>query len=189
MMRKVTLAALIVLALLTVFSLALNGVVIYALLRFARLGQESIATARTLLAAVGEETFEYNFEIDEEFPFQTTVPINDEFTVPFKSTIPINTTVTVPLNLGITTYNLTVPINTVFPMDMEFTVPISMTMDVDLTVPISMAVPVEIPVAGTPFVAYLEEVDDELADLERSMSDPLGLGFDPLQLAEDWFGE
>ena len=187
-MRKGYLAALIVLAFLTVFSLALNGVVIYALLRFARIGQESIATARALLTAVGEERFEYTFEFEDEFPFQTTVPVNEEFTVPFNSTIPINTVVSVPLNLGITTYNLQVPINTVFPMDMEFTVPVSMTMDVDLTVPISMSVPVEILISETPFVRYLEEIDAELTDIEQSMSDPLGMGIDPLQLAEEYLG-
>ena len=187
-MRKGYLVALIVLALLTVLSLALNGVVIYALLRFARIGADTLGTARTLLADVGDETFAYDFEINDEFPFRTTVPVNDEFTVPFNSTIPINTTVTVPLNLGFTTYNLKVPINTVFPMDMEFTVPVSMTMDVDVTVPIEMVVPVEIPVGETPLVGYIEQADAELEELELLVRDPLGLGVDPLQLAEQWFG-
>ena len=188
-MKKGYLAVLIVLSLLTVLSLALNGVVIYALMRFARIGRETIAEARTVLAAVGDEEFVYNFTFDDEFPVKTSVPINDEFTVPFKTTIPINTTVTVPLNLGITTYNLKIPINTVFPMDMEFTVPISMTMDIDMSVPVSMEVPVEIAIRDTPFVTYLSNVDVTLDDLEQQMSDPLGWGFDPLQLAEKYLGK
>jgi len=187
-MKKGYLAALIVLGLLTVFSLAINGVVIYALLRFARIGEEALGEGRALLAAVRDETFAYDFQIDEEFPIKTSVPINDEFTVPFKTTIPINTTVEVPLNLGITTYNLRVPINMVFPLDMEFTVPISMTMDVDMSVPISMEVPVEIAVGDTPFATYLADMAQTLDELEDQISDPLGIGIDPLQLAEDYLG-
>jgi hypothetical protein len=188
-MRKGTIAALIALGVLTVLSLVLNGVVIVALLRFARIGQEALAQGRTMLAAVRDETFAYNFAIDEEFPVKTTVPVEDEFTVPFQSTIPVNTTVTVPIDLGFMTYNLRVPINTVFPLDMEFTVPVSMSMDVDISVPISMEVPVEIRVDETPFAGYLLEMEETLDDLEHQMSDPLGVGVDPLQLAEDYLGK
>jgi hypothetical protein len=184
-MNKGYLAALIVLALLTVLSLALNAIAISALLRFDRIGRETLASARQLLAGIEDETFTYTFRIEDEFPFQTTVPINDKFTVPLKTTIPINTTVAVPINLGFTTYNLKVPINTVFPLDMEFTVPVSMTMEVDVTVPIDMEVPVEIAVSDTPFVRYLSDVKTTLDELEQEMGDPLGLGVDLQKLTEE----
>jgi hypothetical protein len=180
-MHKGVLAALIVLGVLTAISLAINGVVIYALLRLGHIGQEALAQGRALLASVSNETFSYDFEVNDEFPIKTSVPINDEFTVPFNTTIPINQTLTVPLDLGITTYNLNIPLNMNFPVDMVITVPISMTMDVDMSVPVEMAVPVEIAVGDTPFAGYLSDMELALDGLERQMADPLGIGINPLR--------
>ena len=55
-MGKVYTVALIILAVLTAISLALNAIVISALLRFDRLGRDVLASARDLLAGIEDET-------------------------------------------------------------------------------------------------------------------------------------
>ena len=164
------LIALIMLSLLTLLSLALNGVAIVGLLRAQEIGLATVRQTRATLDALRDDTISYTFKLDEEFPFKTTFPVDEEFTVPVQTTIPVNTTVVVPLDLGFTTYNLTVPINTVFPLDMEFTVPVSMAMDVDITVPLEMEIPVEIAFAETAMIGYLDEADAMLEQLENEIT-------------------
>lgn len=168
-------ALMIALVVLTLLSLAANAALIFSLLEARQVALTTIADARGMLADITGETFTYTFKINEEIPFQSTFPVEEEFTVPFNSVIPINTTVAVPIDLGFTTYNLRVPINMSFPIDMEFTVPISMAMDVDVTVPIEMEVPVEIPMAEIPLVRYVYEFDAKLAKLEQQLQNPLNL--------------
>lgn len=174
-MKKMYLIALIVLLVLVLFVLALNGVLIFGMMRAQQSALVTLNDVRSVLNGISHGTFSYAFAFQDEIPFQTTFPVNEEFTVPVQTTIPVNTTVVVPINLGFTSYNLRVPINTVFPLDMEFTVPVSMTMDVDVTVPVDMEVPIEVSLAETPLVGYLDELDASLSELEAALADPLGL--------------
>jgi hypothetical protein len=82
----------------------------------------------------------------------------------------------VPIDLGITSYNLQVPIRTVVPVDLTFTVPVSKTVEISTTVPLQVDVPIEIPIADTPLVGYLEELDAALARLEEKVANPLAGG-------------
>jgi hypothetical protein len=52
-----------------------------------------------------------------------------------------------------------------------------------------MDFPVEIAVADTPFAGYLADMGATLDKLEREMADPLGIGVDPLRLAEEYLGK
>ena len=175
-MKKGYLIALIALAVLTLLSLALNGVVIFGLLQAREIALVIIADARAVVSSIGDETFSYTFEVKQEIPIAASIPFNEEITVPVQATIPISTTVVVPIDLGITTYNLEVPIRTLIPVDLEFSVPVSKTVDIATTVPLDVDVPIEIPIADTPLVGYLEELDMALARLEEKMADPLGEG-------------
>ena len=174
-MKKRYSIALILLAVLTLISLAVNAAIIVALLRAQQAAQVMVADTRSILIDIGDETFSYVFKIDEEIPFKTVFPFKDEFTVPVQTTIPINTTIVVPIDLGITTYNLKVPINMVFPVDMEFTVPIDMEIPVDITVPVSMEVPIDIPLRDLPLIEHLDRMDTMLGQVEDLMTDPFGL--------------
>ena len=172
-MKKGYQVVLIVLALLTLLSLALNGVIIYGLLRAREIVLATVADARTIVTGVGDDTFSYTFEVREEIPVAASVPFNEQITVPIETTIPISTTVVVPINLGITSYDLQVPIRTIVPLNLEFTVPVSKTVDIATTVPLAVDVPVEIPIADTPLVDYLEGLDKDLEQLEEKLANPL----------------
>jgi hypothetical protein len=166
--------ALIVLAVLTLLSLALNGAVIFGLLWARQIALSTTADARAMVTGIGDETFSYTIEVRQEIPVAASVPFHEEITVPVKTTIPIDTTVVVPIDLGITTYNLEVPIRTLVPVDLAFTVPISQTVDIRTTVPLELDVPIEIPLADTPLVGYLEKIDAALARFGEKLAQPLG---------------
>ena len=164
---------LVVLTVLTLASLALNGAVIYGLWQAREIALATVADARTIVAGIGDETFSYTFEVEKEIPVAARVPFREEITVPVQTTVPISTTVVVPIDLGITSYDLKVPIRTLVPINLEFTVPVSKTIDVATTVPLDLDVPIEIPIADTPLVGYMEDLDEDLAKLEEKLANPL----------------
>jgi len=172
-MKKGTVVVLILLAVLTLISLALNGAVIFGLLEARETALSTVAGTRAIVADVGDETFSYTFKLNQEIPIAASVPFSEEITVPVKMTIPISTTVVVPIDLRFTSYNLQVPIRTLIPVDVEFTVPISKTIDVATMVPLDLDVPIEIPIADTPLAGYLEGLDEDLAKLEEKLANPL----------------
>jgi hypothetical protein len=168
-MRKGYLIALIVLTVLTLPSLMLNAMTVVELLWWRQYILAEIDDTRAIVRGIGEDTFSYTFEVDQEIPVAANIPFSQEVTVPINTTVPVNTTVVVPIDLGFTTYNLTVPINSVFPVDMEVTVPISQTVGIVTTVPMDIDVPIEIVIADTPLIGYLEEVDATLADVAAQL--------------------
>jgi len=176
-MKKGYLIVLIILAVGTLSSLALNGVVIFGLLRARRItleaqqvAQDTVTETRAVITGIGEDTFAYTVELEQEIPIATSIPFEEEITVPINTTIPINTTVVVPIDLGITSYDLQVPIRTIIPVDLEVVVPISQTVDVATTVPLDVDIPIEIPIADTPLVGYMEELDAALARLGEGLT-------------------
>jgi len=190
-MKKGYLITLIVLAALTLLSLALNGVVIFGLLQARQIALDAVtgaratvADTRALVTGIGDDTFSYTFKMQQEIPIAANIPFNEEVTVPINMTIPINTTVVVPINAGLLgTFDIDVPVRTIIPVNREFTVPISQTVNISTTVPLDVDVPIEIPLAETPLAGYLEELDavlarleETLAHLEEKLTDPLGRG-------------
>jgi hypothetical protein len=190
-MKKNYAVALILLTILTLLSLILNGVVIYGLVRARQIALEAqqtalntVTDARSIVTGVGDDTFSYTFKVQQEIPVNASIPFNDEITVPIRTTIPVSTVVIIPVNAGLLgTFDVDVPIRTVFPVDLNITFPVSQTIDVATTVPLDVAVPIEIPLAETPLVGYIEELDTGLARLEnailqieRWLKDPLYSG-------------
>jgi hypothetical protein len=191
---------LIVLAVVTLFLLALNGAFIYGLLRARQIALKTVADARATATGIGDKTFCYTFEIHKEIPVAASVPFHEQVTVPVQMTVPISTSVvvpvqttapiktsvvvpidlgttsynrTVPIDLGVISYNLTVPISIVVPIDLEFSVPVSKTVDIATTVPVDLVLPIEVPIADTPLIGYLENLDAYLAKLEEKLANPL----------------
>jgi hypothetical protein len=169
-MRRGYVVVLIVLTVLMLLLLALNAMAIAELLWWRQYALTEIANTRATVTGIGEDTFSYTFELDQEIPVAASIPFSQEITVPIKTTVPVNTTVVVPVDLGFTTYNLSVPINTVFPVDMEVTVPFSQTVDIVTTVPMDIDVPIEIVIADTPLLGYLDEIDATLADIATQLN-------------------
>ena len=176
-MKKGYLIALIVLAVLTLLSLTLNGVVILSLLRAQQIGLSTVADARALVTGIGDATFSYTIEVDQEIPVVADIPFYEEVTVPVNTTIPINTTVVIPIRAGLLgDFDIDVPIRTVIPVDLEFTVPVSQTVNIATTVTLDVDVPVEIPLNETPLAGHLEELDAALARIEARLERPFGGG-------------
>ena len=174
-MKKSYLIALIVLAVLTLLSLTLNVVVILGLLQARQIALDTVTDARAILTGVGDETFSYTFELDQEIPVAASVPFHEDITVPVHTTLPISTVVVIPINAGLLgTFDIDVPIYTVIPVDLEFTVPVSKTVVIATTVPLNVDVPIEIPISETPLVGYLEELDAALARIEAWLEQPVG---------------
>ncbi|HEY72773.1 MAG: hypothetical protein B6I35_07570 [Anaerolineaceae bacterium 4572_32.2] len=170
-MKKGYLIILILLTMLTVCSLALNGVVIVGLLRAQRIALDAqqtaldaVSDARTIVTGISDGTFSYTLTVEQEIPIATTIPFNEEVSVPIHTTIPISTTVVIPINAGLLgTFSIDVPIRAIIPVDLEFTVPISQSVDIATTVPLDVDVPINIPLAETPLIDYMDEVDAALA--------------------------
>ena len=191
-MKKIYTIVLVILTLLTLISLTLNGVIIFGLLRAQEIALEvrqttlnTVTDARSIVTGVGDDTFAYTLEVEQEVPIAASVPFDEVVVIPVNTVIPIDTTVTVPIDLGITTYDLDVPIQTIVPVDLEFAVPISQTVDIATTVLLDVDVPIEIPLDETPLVGYMEELDAglgrlevDLNQLEEKLALPFGIGED-----------
>ncbi len=174
-MKKGYLVALIVLTVLTLLSLTLNGLVIVGLLRARQIVLDTVTEARAIVAGIGDDTFSYTFEVDQDVPIAASIPFNEEVTVPIRTTFPISTVVVIPINAGpLGTFDIDVPIRTVIPIDLDVAVPVSRTVDIVATVPLNVDVPIEIPIADTPLVGYLEELDAALAQVEVRLRQPFG---------------
>lgn len=192
-MKKNHVVALILLTILTLLSLMLNGVVIFGLVRARQIALEAqqtalntVTDARSIVTGVGDDTFYYTFKVQQEIPINTSVPFNDEITVPIRTTIPVSTVVIIPVDAGLLgTFDVDVPIRTMFPVDLNITFPVSQTVDIVTTVPLDVAVPIEVPLAETPLVGYMEELDTGLARLEKAIIQIERWLTDPLYSGED----
>ncbi len=172
-MNKLYSLALIILAVLTLLSLALNILTIAALLWVRDVALEEVADARALVAGIRSTTLSYTVEVKDEIPVKTTVPFEEEVLVPVNTTIPINTTIIVPINAGpLGTFDVDVPIRAAVPVNLEIAVPISETIEIDTTVPIALQVPVEIPVSETALAEHLDRRDAALDRIEQLLTDP-----------------
>jgi hypothetical protein len=172
-MKRGYVAALILLAMLTLLSLALNAIVILEFLQLRQASRHVVSDARALVAAISDDTFSYTVEVDQEIPISTGFPFNETISVPINTVVPINTTVVVPVDLRFTTYNLAIPIETVFPVDMEVTVPVSQVIDVTTVVPLEVDVPLEIAISETPLADYLDDVSATLERTEERLERPV----------------
>lgn len=172
-MKKGYLITLIILTMLTLSSLALNGAVIFALLRARQIGLNTVTDTRAILNDVGAATFSYTLEVNQEIPIRTSIPFDEEVLVPVNTSIPINTTVVVPIDAGLLgEFNIPVPIQTVIPIELEIVVPISQTVEIAATVPLNVEVPIEIPIADTPLIGYLENLDAALERIAMQIERP-----------------
>jgi len=172
-MKRGYLAALGVLAVLTLLSLTLNGVIVFSLLQLRQTAHRAVNDTQALVAQLVDDTFSYTIAIDQEIPVSTGIPLNEILEVPINAVVPVSTTVVVPVNLGFRTYELAVPIEAVFPIDMEVSVPVSQTVDVTTVVPLQVDVPVEIVISETPLDGYLKDVDAALEKIEERLKHPI----------------
>lgn len=126
-------------------SLALNGVLIYKLLSVRQPAADGLDAAIAALQNLEGEGFRYEYHFNQTVPFSGDIPFKQDLIFPFKGNIPINTTVRVPIDAGVLgTFTIDVPINTVFPVDLEVPIKVDQTIHVDTAIPLDMVIPIEI---------------------------------------------
>lgn len=172
-MKRGYLAALAVLAVLTLLSSALNGLMIFSCLQLRRTMHRVVSDTRIPVSQLADDTFSYTIPVDQQIPVSTGIPLNETLQVPINTVVPVSTTVVVPVNLGFRTYELAVPIEAVLPIDIEVSVPVSQTVDVTAVVPLEVDVPVEIAVSETHLVDYLRDLNAALRQTEERLKRPI----------------
>lgn len=174
-MKKGYLIALIVLVVLTLILLALNIVTLLWSLYTRQIALSVLVGARTTVAAIGDETLSYTFEISHAIPIEARVPISKSVVVPIHTTIPVSTVVIIPVNVGILgTFDLDVPIRAIIPVNLDVAVPISETVNIATTVPVDLNMPIRVPIAETPLAEHLESLGTMLEQVEKRLKNPLG---------------
>ncbi len=135
----------VVLTILVFVSLALNGYFFLIITGFRQGTLAMITNARVSLATLGRDPFVIQVSVDEEIPFNTSVPISETLFLPLDINYPlstvINTFVNVPL-LG--RQDIAIPIETIIPIQYTLEVPIQVEVPISLTYHLQTEVPVEI---------------------------------------------
>ena len=136
---------LVVLTVLVVASLALNGYFLIVLSNVRQRAMDVIVNTRNDLAALSSEPIMIPVAIDQEIPFNTSVPISQTIVLPLDIDYPlstvINTFVDVPV-LG--RQDIALPIETVIPIQYTLEVPIQVEVPISLTYHLQTEVPVEV---------------------------------------------
>lgn len=129
----------------TLASLVLNVVIIYAFLNVQRKAVEGVDQAVSALDNLGGEGFHYDYRFERTIPVSASIPIKQDMIFPFNGNFPINTTVRVPIDAGVLgTIVIDVPINTSIHVDTQVPVHIDQNFDISTTFPISMSIPIDV---------------------------------------------
>jgi hypothetical protein len=155
--------------LLSVVSLALNGVLIYGLFHVRQTAADELDRAIAALDNLEGEGFHYDYRFQQTVPFSGDIPINQELVFPFEGDIPIKTTVQVPIDAGILgKFVIDVPIDTTFHVDLEVPVQIDQTVHVDTEIPLDMTIPIDISMDDPEVQKLLDQVRQVLLRLRDS---------------------
>ncbi len=150
-MKPFTRIWLVVLTILVFVSLALNAY-FFLIISNVRQGMlEVIGGARESLATFGSEPFVIQVNVDQEIPFNASVPISETLVLPLNINYPLSTVINTFVNLPILgRQDLAIPIETIIPIQytlevpIQVEVPISLTYHLQTTVPVEVAIPPEI---------------------------------------------
>jgi hypothetical protein len=156
---------------LSLISLALNIVLILALLNVRQVAVEGVDTALNSLDNLGEDGFHYEYEFNQDFPISTDIPVQQEMIFPFEGDFPINTTVEVPINAGVLgTFVVEVPIDTSIYVSTQVPVSINETFHVSTSVPISMTIPIDVQLDDPAIQSTLDGLRQWLTELRQAFA-------------------
>lgn len=118
--------------------------------------QATLSQAADALGAFQEATFEFEVKVDEEFPVEVVIPINETIEVPIQVNVPIRqefetTIVMDPLQSG-----LEIPVDVIVPVDVQIPVDVVVPVVIDRAIPISTKVPLTLDV---PIVVELDKLE------------------------------
>lgn len=156
--------------LITLFSLTLNGALIYTALQIRDQANAALATVESIRAGAGEasdqidalrsQTSTFVVEVSQSIPVSFTIPVQDVVNVPVNTTVPVSLTVTsqVPGPLGVLVPPIQTPISITIPVSFTVQAPISITVPVSNTVPVHFSIPVDFDLGKPPLGKLLDAV-------------------------------
>jgi hypothetical protein len=155
----------------SLISLALNAVLIYALLDVRQTAVSGLDTALNSLDDLGEGGFHYEYEFNQDFPIETDIPVRQEMNFPFEGEFPINTTVEVPINAGVLgSFVVEVPIDTSVYVNTQVPISISETFHVSTSVPVSMTIPIDVQADDPVIQGAIDSLRQWLIELRDSFT-------------------
>ena len=176
--------SIITLFVLVLISLGLN---IYLILQLMRSRQQAILLVNTYkpavqnalkqmdgeLASFQESTVEFDVKIEQNFPVNIDIPINESIEIPISMTVPIKDEFESTIMMDPFQTGLAIPVDVVVPVDVEVPIDVVIPVEVDRTVPISTSIPlnlnfpVAIEVSDTDIAPYIEQLRKGLAASEQ----------------------
>ena len=123
------------------------------------------------LESIEEQEFTVVVPIDQEFPIDTTVSLEQQVNIPFNENIPINTTVNVPIELPfVGALDLDIPINTTVPVELDINVPLNQDIPIKTSVPVKLDFPINISLKDTEIGAQLKQWREALNQVKALQS-------------------
>ena len=157
---------LIVLTVLVLTSLALNGYFFFILANIRMGALDVVSTTRNNLATLSSEPIVIQVNVDQEIPFNTSVPISQTLVLPLDIDYPLSTVINTYVNVPVLgRQDIAIPIETIIPIRYTLEVPIQVDVPISLTYHLQTAVPVE--------VAIPPEIRAALDDALRQMEEGL----------------
>jgi hypothetical protein len=177
-----------VLFVLVLLSLGLNGLLLWQWWSFQRRVEqtiqevqpvlhEAISQAITDLEAFEQTPLEFDVKIDQEFPIETEISVNDSLEFPIQTTVPIKqdieTTVLLdPFQSGLEIpTDITVPVDIEVPLDLNVPVHIDESVPISTVIPVNLTVPLSIDVRETELGPYLQRLRQGLASFDQTLLD------------------
>lgn len=138
-----------ILWLLTLISVAANGVLVFTVSQTDRIREEVVAAARSV--PLDPVPLSFTVQVSDSLPISMNVPVQKTIEVPLNFTVPIDQVVTVNLQVLKREIPVRLPIRTEVPVNTTLMVPLDEVFEVKDTVPLNLALPVEIEVELDPF--------------------------------------
>ena len=126
------------------------------------------------LEAFAGSTIDFNVDINETIPIDTTIDLNRTLSVPINETIPleetINTTVTVAGPFGIDIpLDISIPVAVDVPIVLDVDLPVDEQIPITTEIPVVLSVPLSVDVAGTELARLADSLQAGLASFKSVM--------------------
>lgn len=151
---------------LVILSLALNGVLIYTFFEVRQSVLNTVASLQNTVVEWRDEPIVIPVKVDQQIPFQATIPISETLTVPLNFDYPLSTVVHTSVRIPLVgEQEVAFPIDTIIPVHYTLETPIQ------VSVPISMSyhLQTEIPVAVEIPQAWLDQISAILEETESTL--------------------
>ena len=175
-----------VLFVLVLLSLGLNGLLLWQWWSFQQRVEQTfqevqpalhkaILQAIVDLEAFEQTSLEFEVEIDQEFPIETEILVNDSLEFPIQTVVPIQqeieTTVMLdPFQSGLEIpTDITVPVDIEVPLDLNVPIEINKALPISTIIPVNLTVPLSIDIRETELGPYIQRLRQGLISLDQAL--------------------